>query len=76
MEGKVAERSCHTKSAGEEGGRGGLSPCELQIELLACHQIAASHRAPYQWIKINAKIRESGFALKSTCGYQKALSSR
>lgn len=43
VEGKVVYRSCHTKSAADGEGAG-LSQCELQIELLVCHQIAAGHR--------------------------------
>lgn len=32
--------------------------------------------APYQWDKDKCEDKRVGFALKSTCGYQKALSSR
>lgn len=40
--------------------REGLSHCELQIEPLACHQIAAGLGSRFiNGIKINVKIRES-----------------
>lgn len=69
-------RSCHTESAGEEGERGAIALRATNRAVSVPSDSCRTRIALYQWDKDKCEDKRVAFALKSTCGHQKGLSSR